>query len=422
MERVHMAASYLPPGISDILPEEIPQWRFVENAAARIFSLYGYREIRTPVLEFTELFQRGIGGETDVVKKEMYTFEDKGGRSLTLRPEGTAGVMRSFAGTDVMNGNERRVFYMGPMFRGEKPAAGRKRQFHQIGVENAGGVSPLSDAESMAMLTQYLDEIGITGYSLLINTRGSFDDRIPAEALLKEELSKRSGDLCDDCRDRLNRNVWRIVDCKNPSCSAIVDTLPDITDSFSKESRAYFEKVCENLSDMRVDYTIDPKLVRGLDYYVHTVFEVTHSGLGAQNSLAGGGRYEVPVPGSKRPVPGVGFALGIERLLMAREALEVEQPSLPGLDVFLVSLGAAASSANLALSMDLRKAGVSTVVSGGGKSMKAQMRAANRLSAGFALIRGDQELDKGTVICRNMRTSEQLEMPVVDILEFDFSG
>ncbi|MCK5844636.1 MAG: histidine--tRNA ligase, partial [Victivallales bacterium] len=400
--------------------DEIPEWRFVENAAARVFQLYGYLEMRTPVMEFTELFQRGIGDETDVVKKEMYSFEDKGGRSLTLRPEGTAGIMRSFAGTDVMNGNERRVFYMGPMFRGEKPAAGRKRQFHQIGVENAGGVSPLADAESIAMLAHYLDEIGITGYSLLINTRGSFEDRIPAEALLMEEFSRRSDELCDDCRERLNRNVWRVVDCKNPACSRIVDDLPDITDSFSEESRAYFAKVCEFLSKMGIEYSIDSKLVRGLDYYVHTVFEVTHPGLGAQNSLAGGGRYEVPVPSSKRPVPGVGFALGVERLLMAREALGEERRPKPELDVYLVSLGQAAVAANLALSMNLRKTGISTVLCGEDKSMKAQMRAANRLSAKFALIRGEQELETGIVVCKNMKTSEQTEIPEEKILEFDF--
>jgi len=371
-------------------------------------------------MEFTELFQRGIGDETDVVKKEMYSFEDKGGRGLTLRPEGTAGIMRSFAGTDVMNGNERRVFYMGPMFRGEKPAAGRKRQFHQIGVENAGGVSTLADAESMAMLAQYLDEIGITGYSLLINTRGSFEDRIAAEVLLREKLSKRSNELCDDCKERLGRNVWRVIDCKNPNCSAIVDELPDITDSFSAESRSYFEEVRGHLDKMGLEYTVDSKLVRGLDYYAHTVFEVTHSGLGAQNSLAGGGRYEVPVPGSKRPVPGVGFALGVERLLMARESLGAENPHLRKLDVYMISLGAAAVDANVIMSMTLRKAGISTVVCGGDKSMKGQMRAANRLSARFALIRGDQELERGVVVCKNMETSEQREIPEGEILEFDF--
>lgn len=413
-----MAVSFLPPGTSDISPEEVPLWRLVENMAVEVFSLYGYREMRTPIMEFTELFQRGIGGETDVVKKEMYTFDDKGGRSLTLRPEGTAGVMRSFAGTDVMNGNERRVFYMGPMFRGEKPAAGRKRQFHQVGVENAGGVSPLSDAESIAMLTHYLDKLGITGYSLLINTRGSFEDRVPAEKVLKEALEKRVDELCADCKDRLTRNVWRVVDCKNPACSAIVDTLPDITESFSTESRAFFEKVCEYLTEMKVEYTIDPKLVRGLDYYAHTVFEITHPGLGAQNSIAGGGRYEVPVPGSKRPVLGVGFALGIERILMAMESLGVEPPLESGLDVYLISLGAPAAAANIATSVVLRKAGISTVVCAEEKSMKAQMRAANRLSARFAVIRGDQELDNGMMVCKNMSNSEQSEIPVGDLVEF----
>ena len=415
-----MATTSLPPGISDILPDEIPSWRFVEEAAARVFHLYGYSEMRTPIMEFTELFQRGIGDETDVVKKEMYTFEDKGGRSLTLRPEGTAGIMRSFAGTDVMNGNERRVFYAGPMFRGERPAAGRKRQFHQIGVENAGGVSSLADAETIAMLVHYLEEIEITGHTLLINTRGSLEDRKPAEALLTKELSNRSKELCADCRERLNRNVWRVVDCKNPNCAAVVDSLPDITSSFSAETRGYFDSVLQYLSGMGVEYVVDPKLVRGLDYYVHTVFEVTHDGLGAQNSLAGGGRYEVPVPGAKRPVPGVGFALGVERLLMARDALGAPPIPSPELDVYFISLGEGAVAANAASAMRLRKAGLSVVVCGEKKSMKAQMRAANRLSARFALIRGDLELEKGVVVCKDMRTSEQREIPESELAEFDF--
>jgi histidyl-tRNA synthetase len=270
----------------------------------------------------------------------------------------------------------------------------------------------------MAMLTHYLDNLGITGYSLLINTRGSFDDRAPAEKVLKETLEKRSEELCADCRDRLTRNVWRVIDCKNPACSAIVDTLPDITESFSSESRDYFNKVCEYLREMNVEYTVDPKLVRGLDYYAHTVFEITHSGLGAQNSIAGGGRYEVPVPGSKRPVLGVGFALGIERILMVMESLGVETPPDSTLDAYLISLGAAAGVANIATSVILRRAGISTVVCAEDKSMKAQMRAANRLSAKFALIRGDQELENGMVVCKNMENSDQSEIAVDELAQF----
>lgn len=405
-----MASVSLPPGTSDIFPDESLRWREIENTAQRIFSLYGYGELRTPIMEFTELFQRGIGNETDVVKKEMYTFNDKGGRSLTLRPEGTAGVMRALAGTDVMNGTEQRVFYMGPMFRGEKPAAGRKRQFHQIGVENAGTLTPAGDAESIAMLMHFLQDINISGASLLINTRGSFEDRKTAEKLLKKLLAEKLNSLCDDCKERINRNVWRVIDCKQEKCGEIVSTLPDITESFSLESRDYFTKVCEYLDDLKVSYTIDSRLVRGLDYYAHTVFEVTHPGLGAQNSIAGGGRYEVSVPGLKRPVIGVGFALGVERLLMAQDSLGTASNLNIKPEVFIVSLGDTAKSANMKLATLLRNNGISCVAELEDKSMKAQMRAANRLSAKLAIIRGDAEIDKGIVICKNLESGDQQEM------------
>ena len=413
-----MANLSLPPGISDIFPDEMQQWRFIENAAEKIFSLYGYSELRTPILEYTEIFQRSIGTETDVVKKEMYTFEDKGGRSLTLRPEGTAGVMRALAGTDVMNGNEKRVFYTGPMFRGEKPAAGRKRQFYQIGVENAGTLSAASDAESIAMLMHFLREIGIKDASLLINTRGAFEDRAPAEALLRERLSERKNELCHDCQERMERNIWRVIDCKNPDCSAIVDSLPEITSSFSDETKAYFKEVCDALDVLKVPYTIEPNLVRGLDYYVHTVFEVTHNGLGAQNSIAGGGRYEVSLPGMKRPVIGVGFALGIERIIMCREAEGAEMPPPQTPDIYFISLGDNAKLANMASAALLRDAGFSVLGCMENKSMKAQMRAANRSSAKIVVIRGDSEIENGTCVCKNMATSEQNEIKESELLEF----
>lgn len=413
-----MAGVSLPPGTSDIFPDEAVIWREIENSAAKIFSLYGYGELRTPIMEFTELFQRGIGDETDVVKKEMYTFEDKGGRSLTLRPEGTAGVMRSLAGTDVMNGTEQRVYYIGPMFRGERPAAGRKRQFHQIGVENAGTVTAAGDAESIAMLMDFLEEIKITGSTLLLNTRGSFADRTPAEEMLLKHFNDNLDSLCDDCKDRINRNVWRIVDCKQASCGEIVAKLPDITASFSQESRDYFAEVCSYLDAFGVKYNIDNRLVRGLDYYAHTVFEVTHPGLGAQNSIAGGGRYEVSVPGMKRPVVGVGFAVGVERLIMAQESLGVATASPDRPDVFLVSLGKEAKFANLQLAMKLRSDGISCIAELEDKSMKAQMRAANRLAAKFAIIRGETELETQLVVCKNLETGDQQEMAEDAVVDF----
>ena len=405
-----MAGVSLPPGTSDIFPDESCKWHEIEQAAAEVFALYGFGELRTPIMEFTELFQRGIGGETDVVKKEMYTFNDRGGRSLTLRPEGTAGVMRALSKTDVMNGAEKRVYYIGPMFRGERPAAGRKRQFHQIGVENAGGVSPAADAESIAMLMHFLEKVNISGSKLLINTRGSFEDRKPAEDLLRNYFKNHLGDLCHDCNERYDRNIWRLLDCKTPRCGQIVNELPNVTDSFSEESRAYFKEVCDLLDVMNIDYIVEPRLVRGLDYYAHTVFELTHDALGGQNAIAGGGRYEVNIPGVKRPVKGVGFAAGIERLLMVQEALNIDSSSEKNPFVFLVSLGKEAKKANMKLASQLRKLGISCIAELEDKSMKAQLRAANKYKVSFALIRGEDELNKNAVVCRNLDNGEQCEL------------
>ena len=258
-----MAKFSPPPGTADIFPEEMPLWHRLEDTARRIFPLYGYGELRTPIFEFTDVFKRGIGDETEVVQKEMYTFEDRGGRSLTLRPEGTAGVMRALLNTDVMNGNEKRVFYIGPMFRGERPAAGRRRQFHQVGVENAGRVAPELDAENMAMMMQYLDELQISGAKLLINTRGVQADRKPAEESLSEYFQKHVGDMCDDCKTRVSRNVWRILDCKQEGCREIVKDAPDYVSCYTAESRAYFDRVCALLTSFNVSFEIDKQLVRG---------------------------------------------------------------------------------------------------------------------------------------------------------------
>jgi len=407
-----------PPGTSDIFPEEIFYWHSLEDTARRIFPLYGYLEMRTPVFEYTEVFKRGIGDETEVVQKEMYTFEDRGGRSLTLRPEGTAGIMRSLAGTDVMNGNEKRVYYIGPMFRGERPAAGRRRQFHQIGAENAGRIAPELDAECIALLLHYLDELGITGYKLLLNTRASHEDRKPAEDSLRAYFANAISGMCQDCRNRLERNVWRILDCKQEQCRDAISKTPDIAGLFGEPSRKYFEKVCATLATMGVPYEIDSKLVRGLDYYVHTVFEVTHPGLGAQNAIAGGGRYEIFAPESDKPIIGVGFAAGLERLIMAQQSLNIT-PADENLSplVFLIGLGANARNENLKLVATLRKAGISAMAEVEEKSMKASMRAANRLNAKFAIILGDNELAKGTVVLKNMADGSQNEISSATLVE-----
>lgn len=404
-----MAKASPPPGTSDITPVEAPTWRMVENTAKKIFSLYGYGELRTPVFEYTEVFQRGLGNETEVVKKEMYTFEDRGGRSLTLRPEGTAGVMRSLAGTDAVNGVEHRVFYIGPMFRGERPAAGRRRQFHQIGVENAGRVSPELDAECIAMLIHFLEEIGIKGVHLSLNTRGVAADRPAAEKALRDYFTPHIDTMCQDCKERLERNIWRILDCKQENCRKIIENAPDAAAFFSEESKEYFRRVCTALDAMNVKYVIDRRLVRGLDYYVHTVFELSHSLLGEQIAIAGGGRYELQLPDLNKPIQGVGFAAGMERLLMLREALGEKNVPADRPKIFLASMGEKALAFNVKLASALRHAGISTAIELEAKSLKSQMRSADRLQAEYTLIVGDSELEAGKAQLKRMADSEQIE-------------
>jgi len=325
-----MAAKMEPlPGTADIWEPETRQWVLLETVAREIFPRYGYGELRTPMFERTELFVRGIGDQTEVVQKEMYTFEDRGGRSLTLRPEGTAGIMRAIASQGLAEGEEKRVFYLGPMFRGERPAAGRRRQFHQVGVEAVGRNTPAMDAENIVMLMDYLEALEIPALRLLLNSRGTVADRALISRELQACFRPRQHDLCEDCRRRIDGNVWRVLDCKNPGCQAVIAAAPAIPELLSPESRRFFDQVCAVLAELGVAFEIAPRLVRGLDYYEHTVFEVICEGehLGAQNAVAGGGRYSISLPGGGRPVAGVGFAAGMERLLLARGAISKATPS-----------------------------------------------------------------------------------------------
>ncbi len=395
------------PGTSDISYPEVSDWVEIETAARRLFGRYGYSELRTPVFERTEVFTKSIGDETDVVQKEMYTFTDRGNRSLTLRPEGTAGTMRAIANIGVAQGEEKRVFYMGPMFRGERPAKGRKRQFHQIGVESVGKVSPAIDAENIAMLVNYLEEVGITGHKLKINSRGTKQDRGPAEEVLRQYFADKLDGMCEDCQRRFTTNIWRMLDCKQEGCQSPIDGAPSTFELLGEESCSYFADVCKYLDIMGVEYVVDPRLVRGLDYYVHTVFEVSHEGLGAQDAIAGGGRYEINMAGQKKPIQGVGFAAGMERLLIAREYLDVKAEDIFSTDVFLVSMGADAFAKNLELAKELRAAGLSVALDYELRSMKAQMRSANKSGAKFAVIVGETELEQGVAQCKNLIESSQ---------------
>ncbi len=412
-----MAVNEPLPGTSDLWEPETLDWITLENAARDVFHRYGYGELRTPIFERTDVFVRNLGNETDVVQKEMYTFEDRGGRSLTLRPEGTAGVIRAIAFKGLEQGEESRVFYFGPMFRGERPAAGRRRQFHQIGVEAVGNESPWMDAEVIAMLSQFLEHIGVTGGHVMVNSRGLPEDRPRVSQALKDYFSRFAGDMCEDCQRRLETNVWRMLDCKNPACHEIALGAPNIVDLLGDDSKMFFSKVCQGLKDLGVEFELAPRLVRGLDYYIHTVFEITHSGLGAQDALAGGGRYRITLPGGKKPVEGIGFAAGMERLLLARQSLGMVPPEVHEADVYVVSLGEEAVLPGLQLAQRLRENTACRVKADfSARSLKAQMRSANKCGAKVVLMQGSQELADGVVICRDMVAASQETLPVEQAL------
>ncbi len=401
------------PGTSDIWEPEVFGWVDLESITREIFGRYGYQELRTPVFERTEVFVRNLGNETDVVQKEMYTFKDRGGRSLTLRPEGTAGVMRAVANLGLGPGEECRVFYMGPMFRGERPSAGRKRQFHQVGVEAVGCHSPWMDAEIIAMLVHYLEALGIQGPKVMINSRGLPEDRPAVAEALREYFRPHLSEMCDDCRRRFETNVWRMLDCKQETCHNLALNAPRIADLLGEESKAYFHRVCEGLDRLGIVYEINPRLVRGLDYYVHTVFEITHPALGSEDAIAGGGRYRMVMPGTTTPIEGIGFAAGVERLLMTRAGLGIAPKARPAADTFLVAAGAEAIPAALQLAGELRRQGVGgrVIADVTGRSMKAQFRSANKSGASQVLILGENELAKGTVVLKRMSDSSQTEIP-----------
>ena len=397
-------------GMSDIAAPEVRLWQRIERLARDVLARYGFEELRTPVVEFEALFTRSIGETTDVVQKEMYVFE-KGGRRLALRPEGTAGVMRHAAGRGAQETDGARWFYVGPMFRSERPQAGRKRQFHQCGVECLEPPAPLVDAEILALQVDLLRAWGLGDCEVRLNTRGAGGDHARVAEGLRAALAPRAADLCEDCRRRISENVLRVLDCKNEGCRGIVAALPPVAEFMAPESRAYLEKVAAHLDALRVAYRIDPLLVRGLDYYEHTVWEIASTALGAQNAVAGGGRYRMDLGG--RELVGVGFAIGLERVVgvlqnLGRDAALLEPP--PPL-VWLVGLGEEAQGRNLALMQALRAEGVACRMAPGG-SMKSQMRAANKSGAAWAVIRGDDELAQGVAALKNMASGEQETLPV----------
>jgi histidyl-tRNA synthetase len=403
-------------GTRDILPAEVSAWHRVEAAARSLFARYGYREIRTPVFEETQLFARGIGAETDIVSKEMYTFEDRDGASLTLRPEATAGIVRSVIENNLMNTDPAlKVYALGPMFRRERPQKGRYRQFHQVDVEAFGFASPAIDVEIVEMAVGYLDACGVTAHELVLNSVGDPACRPAYVETLRKALRANLQKLGVDSQRRTETNPLRVLDSKAPDEQALIDALPRISEHLCAACREHFDEVRRQLDLLGIRYRVDHRLVRGLDYYTRTTFEVTGDvGLGAQNSLLGGGRYDGLVKDLGGPdLTGIGFAIGMERLIMALPAAGGESRC----DVFLMPLAAAAFDKALLLQNALRRAGVAALLDPEGRSFKSRMKQADKLGARYAAILGDDEIKKGIWTVRDMARSTQEDVAEGRVLD-----
>ena len=395
-------------GTRDILPPSSAVWNQVDAVAREVFRTFNYQEIRTPILEETALFARGVGEETDIVSKEMYTFEDRDGSSLTLRPEATASVMRAYIEhrLDQIPGLQK-LYYIGPMFRRERPQKGRYRQFFQIGAEAIGSESPAVDAEVIEMVVELLRKVGLSGFQLYLNSVGDANCRPQYVGLLKEKLKDVASRLCGDCQRRAETNALRVLDCKVPEDQPIIDTLPSIQDHLCAPCRDHFGAVRAYLDDRGIPYEVKPRMVRGLDYYMRTTFEIVHGALGAQNSVLGGGRYDglAESLGSKVAAPGIGFSIGEDRLVMS---VEQEHPETAGatLDVYIAPMGAAAERHGSQVARELRSAGCSVEL-GLDAKLKRSLELANKMGARFALILGDNEIASGQYALKNMQSGGQ---------------
>ena len=408
-----------PRGTKDILPDAVGAWTYVENTIRDLCARYGYHEIRTPVFEHTELFQRGIGDGTDVVDKEMYTFTDRGDRSLTLRPENTASAVRAYLQNKLYaDGGLQKLFYIGSMFRYDRPQAGRMREFHQFGVEAIGEAGPGADAEVILLAFDFLTSLGLTGLTLKLNSVGCPNCRPVYRERLQAYFKEHLPELCGDCQDRYTRSPLRILDCKADAEKPFMAGAPAITDCLCAECSAHFNAVQSHLTAAGISYTLDPRLVRGLDYYTRTAFEIAYPPLGAQSAVAGGGRYDGLVEElGGNPTPAVGFAAGLERVLLALEQQNLLPERPPAADVFLIALGDAASHAAFPLLHELRLGGVRALMDYAGRSMKAQMKQANKSGARYAVILGEDELAENTAVVRDMAESTQENCSLDDIVK-----
>lgn len=412
-----------PRGTEDILPEKAKKWQYIESKLRETADRFHYEEIRTPIFEHTEVFQRSVGDSTDIVQKEMYTFKDRSGRSLTLRPEGTAPVVRSYVQHKLygLPNQPVKLFYFSEMFRYERPQKGRMRQLHQFGVEVLGSADPAVDAEVISLAMHCYESLGLKSLKLVINSLGDRASRQEYRTALVEHFIPHQEDLCANCQNRLQDNPLRVLDCKEDMDHPAMQTAPSILDFLNESSKDYFDQVLKYLDIMDIDYVIDPNLVRGLDYYNHTAFEIMSEaeGFGALTTLLGGGRYDGLTEELGGPAqPGIGFGMGLERLLLALEIENIKLPVEKTLDSYIVSLGERAKTFAIKLAFDLRKQGIQVDLDYMQRGMRAQFRAADRLKAKYVIVIGEDELEKDVVNVRTMATGDQQEVPVETLVNY----
>jgi histidyl-tRNA synthetase len=406
-------------GTHDILPADIKKWHYIEAKAREVFERYNYKELRTPIFEQTELFMRSIGEATDIVGKEMYTFTDKGGRSLTLRPEETAPVVRAALENNLFGQHELvKLYYLGPMFRYERPQAGRQRQFHQAGVEVFGSLDPMIDVEVIEMGVRFFSEVGLKDVEVDINSVGCKKCRPTYKEELKNYFKGKKDDLCENCKTRVDTNIMRVLDCKEPGCQKIIAGAPSMAQFLCQECSSHFGHVQTLLNEHNIKYKINKRLVRGLDYYTKTTFEIVSGSLGAQNAVCGGGRYDdLAEEMGGKPTPGIGFAIGLERLIMILEDRKIKVPDGDRLIVYVATMGDIAKNKGFEVLRNLRVMGIKCDMDYQGKSLNSQLKQADKLNAKFTIILGDDEMNNGVAVIRSMENKTQESVKFSEIME-----
>lgn len=412
--------SKAPRGTKDITPKDVYKWHYVEKKFREICALYGYEEIRTPIFEHTEVFARSVGDTTDVVQKEMYSFTDRGDRQLSLKPEGTAGVIRSFIENKMYADTQpTKLYYITPCFRYERPQAGRQRQFHQFGIEVLGSDGPSVDAEVISLAVQFFNEMGLKNLSVNINSVGCPTCREEYNRKLKEYLDKKVDVLCETCLERKDKNPMRVIDCKNPHCKENLQDIPFMIDHLCEDCKDHFDKLQTYLKEMDINYVVDKTIVRGLDYYKKTAFEIISNDIGSQSTVCGGGRYDglVEMLGGPKGISGIGFALGAERLLLTLENNNIEIENPKSTDIYIATIGDAAKTKSFKLIKDLRSNHISADNDHLDKSLKAQFKYSDKLNAKYTVVIGDDELANDTATLKNMKTSEQTTIKLSELVD-----